>query len=193
MDEIMSIFTKKLDIFTKSDMSKREASLLCAWAYLIFIVIHPYSDGNGRTGRSIVKFLDHLLQRESGITADNVTSRTFPNRASLEEQNKAVQEMMEAIYQLKLTPAKTDSNSKRLNSYEIFINMYYKGKSSKFFEEAKQLLIVHMSKIDTVYDLHQIDSELSPLFMSMGKHKYIKPGQTKPLIATEGVKKFEKN
>ena len=189
INDLMETFSNKIAAFVSEPNNLVEDMLICAWSYTIFVVIHPYSDGNGRTGRGIVKFLDYLAQRKRGVPEDMCKKRTFPNRRDDDVlRDKAIQSIQDVIAFDNLVPMEEvyGQRSSRAKYYKLAV----KGESKKYFEEAKALLNKHFLGVNSSVDLYK-NQHLAELAGFMMQTDYIKPGETKRLIAEEGVQKFK--
>jgi hypothetical protein len=190
LEGLMNIFTEKIEKMLEGWNNVSEEMMMCAWTYTIFIVIHPYSDGNGRTGRAIIKFLDYISQRKRGFSEAQCQKRTFPNRRDdVALINKAIQTMHEAIeYDHLISRGSTGKKT----SVDRYKELASSGRGGAYFQEAKELLEAHFDKINGVADLYKNPyyDELAHLMMQTD---YIKPGETKRLVAEQGVKKFQQS
>ncbi len=189
VEELMGKFVDKISQFISEPNNLVEDMMICAWSYTIFVVIHPYSDGNGRTSRGIVKFLDYASQRKRGIPEELCKKRTFPNRRDdADVRDKAIQAMKKVIEFDSLVPV--DELGGEKSSQARYHKLAANGRSRTYFDEAKTLLETYFAKVSSSTDLYK-NQHLAELAGYMMQTDYIKPGETKRLIAEEGVQKFK--
>lgn len=66
VDAEMKKFYKDLNVLLDTKMSIQQAFFYASWVHLIFVKIHPFNDGNGRTARLLEKwFLAQKLGKQA--------------------------------------------------------------------------------------------------------------------------------
>jgi Fic family protein len=70
----MQRFYKDLDVLLKSDLSFDECFFYASMIHLVFVKIHPFDDGNGRTARLIEKW---FLAQKLGNNAWFIQSERY--------------------------------------------------------------------------------------------------------------------
>jgi Fic family protein len=66
VDDEMNKFNSDLKILLEMKMSIYQAFFFASWVHLVFVKIHPYNDGNGRTARLLEKW---FLSQKIGYQA----------------------------------------------------------------------------------------------------------------------------
>ncbi len=62
----MTIFFTELQKIKNNKLSKKEVFFWASWVHLLFVLIHPFADGNGRVARLLEKwFLAEVLEKEA--------------------------------------------------------------------------------------------------------------------------------
>lgn len=91
--DLIKVFTEKLDkmISDPSNHNEWGATYIAAWAYLVFLSIHPFADGNGRTARALSELVMIKMGEKDPITPgiDSRLSGTSDDPVEARAQIKA--------------------------------------------------------------------------------------------------------
>ncbi len=190
---LMNRFLGSIEELIKNDISEEDETMFLTWIYLVLTAIHPYTDGNGRTGRAFVKFFDHYLQRKRGCKASEIEERSFPDRSYLEHSSEVGVVMANVMAQMGLTYSdKGNVLSSKKTPVETYFSYLEKGKELEYFQKLKKSILDHINETSSVTALISRNSQyLEKLARYLGLYKYIKIGQTKPLVAVDGLKEFK--
>ena len=176
---LMSMFGGRLNTLIE-ECKPEDADKLASWAYAVMTGIHPFENGNGRTGRSLVEYVRYSVARKNDV------AYTPLHLSRVEEKAGDIlsTELSNLQYSLGLYETKYDPKT-GVSSAEIA----YAKNPAGYFDRLRERIQSVITKTDTMDKLKESNGlvKISESITHIGQWKNY---ETKSLIAESLAKKF---
>jgi hypothetical protein len=181
IEELMTMFLDKLDTL-RGQATENNIDPLTVWAFLVKSSIHPFPDGNGRTGRGLMDYLRTYTQKKLGLPIEHISLPT-----GQEMSNEPAGEILEQLsYILELMPRTATEPT----AIDVYLKHKAEGATDEYFAKVKNLIESHIANVTDIL-VFETDPKFSKLqeFLQFAysKNKY----KTVPLVATYAKEKLD--
>lgn len=153
--KLFDLLCEKVDALLPTSTSIN-IQVLALWTHAVLMVIHPFNDANGRTGRALV---DYMIQKTMKPRNNDEPSGYLDySHEGLREV--AYSEITKLQYDLRIVPCiaeQSESGIVQVNTTSM--DMYYAsladGRPDKYFAAIKTLVVNHINSIKSIEDIQQ--------------------------------------
>lgn len=146
---------------------------VAAWAHVVFIAIHPYADGNGRTARALTEYVQFAYERKTG---EKTRESTINIRG--EEKDILTLRLNDLNTKLGLSPQTQYQSS--LDTYYAAVSSGDKDEVDRFFTSIAAAISNHLQEQFTPEDMKS-DPKFEDIISLF--QRPLDKGKTKPLMA----------
>jgi hypothetical protein len=174
VEELMSVFEQRMEVLL-NQAEPQDIDALAVWTYLVIQAIHPFPDGNGRTGRGYLDYVREKLRQKYALPSNS--ANFYPmntGKVAIEDTISDVLTAHSLSSEVPLLFGKVNSLALYTIAKDMFLENWY-------FARAKKKILDHLSKISSIADFRAVVN-MQDLVSKLEDVRAGRKYQTKPLL-----------